>query len=408
VATGDRPALDLSGSANVTVVGFEITAGAAAVAGTPLARATGARRIRLRDDVLHDGPGPLVRLDEGARDVLIEGCLFHGAGEARGQVELAGVADVRLRGSILLADARRAPGAESFVSVGAGPDGPSRDVAIERDIFLRWARAGGRGFVAVGAAGAAGPTAEGVIVENNLMLGGTAAPMGAPLSVAGARAVTVRANTVVGALPATAFALADLGAPGAEAASDLRLHNNIWSDGSGAMAPLSVGPPGGTSHAVVLNNLLWNGGSPIPEGSGPLRAADDPAAVVGDPGLPDPRGAVAPFWDGAPALAGGHPTVDAAFRALTALARTAPGSPAIDRADPDHMPTLDLAGRPRGMPDIGALEHRPVSSSPTPVTPGPATATPGPVRRHLPAALRRAAPAGAAPAAIPHRQGAKP
>jgi hypothetical protein len=119
-----------------------------------------------------------------------------------------------------------------------------------------------------------------------------------------------------------------------------------------------------------LNNLYWNGGRPVPDGSGVLRLDADPAAVVADPLLPPAVAVVPPRWDPATAsFAGGYETFSAAFAALAAQARTGSRSPAIDQADAAHMPLIDLLGRPRGVPDIGALEHRPLPT-PTPAPPG--------------------------------------
>ena len=252
----------------------------------------------------------------------------------------------------------------------------SRDLVIDGNVFLGLTAGPVLRFSAIDAPDFPPTNTH---VDNNLFLavgGQRAAPV---LAIEAARDLQFRANTVVGPLGAEPFALS-LAAPlGGPANSNIGLYNNIFSDPTGAMGDLASGPVTSTLGLALGNNLYWNGGAPIPNfGDGPT-VADDPDAIVADPLLPATTGVIPPRWDPETGtFGGGHRTIREVFAALGELARTAPGSPAIDHADGEHMPLTDLFGRPRGSPDIGALEYRP----PGPPTPT-ATATPA-ARIHLP------------------------
>ena len=113
------------------------------------------------------------------------------------------------------------------------------------------------------------------------------------------------------------------------------------------------------------NNVYWNGGAAIPSDSGELvNYSDDAHAIVADPLLGDPSGAVVPRWNpGDGQFDDGSASIAAAFERLVLLYGTpAQGSPAIDAANPAYSPNEDILGNSRpagGPPDVGAVEFQP-------------------------------------------------
>jgi hypothetical protein len=384
VADGET-VLDVTGARNVTLAGFEVTRGGAGPAGAPLVRIGGAGsptlEIQLRDMVIHDGRSDdLVRVGPEARQVLVESSVLYNPGRGGSHLRVTGAEGLQVAGNIFFnafaADQPERTSAGSFLVLsraGAGA-AASRDVSVDRNIFLDWQGIAGGHFVTVGG-GAGFPAAEQVLIESNLFAGNSPQPMAAPLGLDGARSLTFRANTVAGDLPAAAYAVQLQRAAGAPANQDVRYFNNVWSDPTGTMADFSDGARSTVTGLQTQNNLYWNGGAPIPEDGEALSVRADAAAVIGDPLLPDQAGLVPPVWDRQSKLFGGrYRTQRAAFEALAETARTAGDSPAIDRAMGEQAPLIDLLGRPRGVPDIGALEQQPLTD---------ATPTPRPAGRRL-------------------------
>jgi hypothetical protein len=392
---GDRPAEDPARSALLYISGEE---------------------IRVTDCIFRDPTfGDQIEIGGGARAVSIQNSLIANPREGHDGIRISEASVLLIAGNIFFSSGG-SDGAESratdraFLHVGpaarAGEEGPGtgRDLRVERNIFVNASDNPGRAMIELGA-GPGEPTALEITIENNLFLGTEGSSVLAVLGLWGSRGLSLRANSLVGDFPSQAFLL-----HAAWDNRDLEIHNNILADPEGNMGPIAAW----TSEALPTfgNNLYWNAGQGISD-VGPVGPGLDPAAQLGDPRLPDPGKL------GLDAIPFGEEPLTESFTRLSLLAATGEGSAAIDRADGRHMPLLDLSGRPRGVPDIGALEHRAVAvatPSPLPTAP-PATATLRPTESafeatawiHLPLTFRGAGldgrrwPVLASPASIRYK-----
>ena len=147
---------------------------------------------------------------------------------------------------------------------------------------------------------------------------------------------------------------------------DLTFCNNIWCDPSGRMPRFSISDAktfAQGSKQVLLNNLYWNAGKPIPTETKDVLAPDrDAKKIVADPRLGNPGQAVTlPRWDPKKGtFLSGQKTIRGEFERLVKLyAVPAPGSPAAGAADPVNMPKDDILANPRGeKPDIGCFQRQ--------------------------------------------------
>jgi hypothetical protein len=229
---------------------------------------------------------------------------------------------------------------------------------VARNIFLNYEGASDAAFLRIGGWGS--PISD-ALVENNLMIGNSATPMAAPVILEDASEITLRANTVVGNLPSSAFALR-LGTDGNGPASEnIVAYNNIFSDPTATMGDLVVTHGNANlAGALFLHNLYWNGTGTVP-------LTNDTDAIEADPLIPNNQGGIVlPVWEHPTGMfASGSRTVREEFERL---ARThgviSSGSPARDAAAVDEMPSDDILGFARdSMPDLGALEF---GASPSP------------------------------------------
>lgn len=338
-------------------------------------------RITFRNNVLHDSfNNDILKINNGAEDVLVEGNMFYNQSGSDEHIDVNSVLDVVIQDNVFFNDFEGSGrvndnDTSGFIVVkdsNASDDAVlgSERITVRRNVFLHWQGSTGSNFVLTGEDGQPFFETHDVLVENNLMLGDADNTMRAPFGVKGCRDVTFRANTVVGDLPALAYAMR-LNREGSNLANEsVVLRNNIWSDPTGTMGQTAGGgsndfsdtPPADTASFTLDRNLYFNGGAAIPvDPSELVNWTDDHSPVVGDPQLPSLAGLVLPRWDPVAGLfADGSSTIREVHRRLAeTYGAPALGSAAIDMADPAHAPADDILGRPRslgGAPDLGCLE----------------------------------------------------
>ena len=337
--------------------------------------------IILRNNILHDSyDNDLLKINNAAHDVLVAGNLFYNQTGSDEHVDVNSVYNVTVQDNVFFNDfagsgRANANDTGSYIVVkdsNATDDNVlgSSDVVVRRNVFLNWQGSTGANFVLVGEDGQTFVEGRDILVENNLMLGNAANVMRAPFGVKSGENITFRHNTVVGDLPALAYAMRLNVENPAVTNQNVNFYNNVWSDPTATMGAedptrphdFSDTPPGETGAFVLANNLYWNGGAPIPHDPNELvNYTDDPTPRVANPLLPAQTNLVLPRWNpAAQQFAGGSHTIRQAFeRLVTLYAAAAPNSPLLDAARPDQSPATDILGNPRLTPDLGALEHTP-------------------------------------------------
>ena len=334
-------------------------------------------KIVFRNNIIHSSTNnDLLKVNNGAEDVLIEGNLFFNQSGSDEHIDINSVVGVTVQDNIFMNTAER-PDTSSFVVI-KDSNGDSdtvlgtRQVVVRRNVFLNWHGSSGQSFVRLGEDGTANFEAVDILVENNLMLGNSGDLMRTPFTVQGSRDVVFRNNTLSGDTPSRSFAGRLIASPANPRNRDLEFANNVYSDPTGSMGAeaftgvdLFDAPPDQTDSALLDNNLYFNGGGSIPVDNGQfLSFTDDVNALVGDPLLTDPAGLVAPEWDGVE-FADGSTTIREAFlRLVGSWAVPAHGSPLIDAADPASSAAEDILGQVRGVaPDLGAFETNPAGDT---------------------------------------------
>jgi len=192
-----------------------------------------AESITFRDNIFHDThDSDLLHLGGGARDLLVEGNVFYNQAGRDGQhIDVNSAVDVVIRDNIFFNDGVR-PDTNSFIVVKDSEgreDGilGARNVTIRGNVFLNW-KGGERAFVMVGEDGVAYYEAIGVTIADNLMLATSPARLFAPIAVRGSRDVTVRDNTVAGALPCRYSGVAAYRVKDNRANANLDISGNTW------------------------------------------------------------------------------------------------------------------------------------------------------------------------------------
>ncbi len=328
-------------------------------------------RLIFRNNILHDSfNNDILKINNGATDVTVERNIFYNQTGSDEHIDINSVADVIVQDNIFFNDFAASGRANSnntgsYIVIkdsNAGSDaflGAER-ITVRRNVFLNWEGSTGSNFVLVGEDGQSFFEARDVLVENNLMLGNSMNRIRAPFGVKGARDVTFRHNTIVGDLPANAYAMRFNREGQNLPHENLAIYNNIWSDPTTTMADLTDTPIGDTLSFILDNNLYWNGGDPIPtDGNDLVNVTDDAGAIVGDPLLPSLVGLVTPVWDPvSETFDGGTTSTCAAFANLVStFGHPGATGAAIDTARADQSPNHDILGTPRVTPDIGAVER---------------------------------------------------
>ena len=345
-------------------------------------------RIEIRNNIFHDSyNNDLLKINNGAHDVLVEGNLFYNQQGSDEHIDVNSVVDVTIQDNVFFNDfagsGRTNSNDTSGYIVVKDSDGASNDilgsdrVTIRRNVFLNWEGSTGSNFILFGEDGQSFYEASNGLVENNLLIGNSSNVMRSAFGVKGCRDIAFRNNTVVGDLPSLAYAMR-LNVEGANMPNlNIAFHNNIWSDPTGTMGAedptrpndFSDTPPGETTSFTLDNNLYWNGPTEVPENGVELvNYTEDAGRVVGDPLLPSQAGIVLPRWNpGAGEFAEGSATIRQAFeRLVNRYGVPGEGGAALNAADPDNAPDEDILGRPRpggALPDIGAVEAQAGASS---------------------------------------------
>ncbi len=361
--------------------------------------------VIFRNNIFYDSyNNDLLKIRDGSRFVTVENNIFYNQGESDQHIDVNGVTDVVIQDNIFFNDFAGSgrtdeSNTKHFIVVkdsndsSDGLEGAER-ITIQRNIFLNW-EGDAETFVQIGNDGKPYHEAEMVWVVNNLMIGNSDNLANAAFGVRGAKDVTFANNTIVGDLPAKAYAFWINITGDNPLNQNIAFYNNIWADPTGTMGAadsgdenkFSTGDAAVTINLVLHNNLYWNGGAAIPSGE-PASPTDDDQRLIADPELnTDQSGVVLPRWQGT-AFLSGNTTIRQEFERLVDLYGRLPStSPAIGQADRTFAPADDILGNYRGgVAEMGAFEYDTVTLD---------------ERQYLPLIFRAAASAGTSQATLP-------
>jgi len=373
------PVMQLFGARHMVFEGFRLTHSGPGASGLVVqvqmdgGSGLWAEEITFRDNVFHDSwNNDLLKINNGARNVRVEGNVFYNQTGSDEHIDINGVTDVVVSDNVFFNDfagSGRPNNNDTSSSIvikdsGALLAGCAR-IAVRRNVFLNWEGSAGANFVLLGEDGQPFHEAHEVVVENNLMIGNSAHEMRASFGVKGGRDVIFRANTVTGNLPSCAYAMR-LNQEGSNPQNqDVRFWGNVWSDATGTMGAgcgggndFSDGAVTETIGAQLDRNLYWNGAQAIPPGDVLSPLVDDVRRIVADPGLnANQASVVLPRWTGTGFPSGSTTIRQELERLVAAYGVPAAPGPVVDQGDRARMPADDIRGRPRpAAPDLGAYE----------------------------------------------------
>ncbi len=330
----------------------------------------GVSRIVLTNNILHDSyNNDILKINNGARDVLVERNVFYNQQGSDEHIDVNSVADVAIHDNIFFNDfeasGRSNEGETSSFIVIKDSNGDddafegAQNISVRRNVFANYQGNAGTNFILVGEDGNPYYEATDVLIENNLLIGNSENQVRAPFGVKGGSDVLFRHNTIVGDMPGVAFAFRFNQEGDNLPNQNIAMYNNIWSDPTGTMGNFSTTPMGETASFSLRNNVYWNNGQAIPSSDSELiNVSDDDAAILGDPGI-SAGTSVMPTWDeAADRFRDGSGDICLAFERLVEEYGTpSPGGAADGVADAEHVPELDILGRPRAaQATAGAVE----------------------------------------------------
>ncbi|CAG0927108.1 hypothetical protein TFLX_00356 [Thermoflexales bacterium] len=376
--TADKVITTYDGCSGITLEGFDIAHGGEGAVALVVHIDGGGEQnfvhhLTLYNNIIHDSyNNDILKINNGAHDITVRGNMFYNQSGSDEHMDVNSVVDVIIEDNVFFND---------FAGSGRTNDNDtsayvvikdsnsdddwvlgSKNITVRRNVFLNWQGSTGYGFVQVGEDATANFEADGVLVENNLMLGNSANTLRSPIGIMGSRAVTFRNNTVVGNFPSLAFALRLYRINPNQPNQDIFYYNNVWSDPTGTLEDFSDSPSGQTTSFAIERNLYWNNGAAIPQDSNELvNYTNDAQRLIANPLLGSQTGLIVPRWNpGTNHFADGSTSIRAAFEKLVALYGTpASTSPIVNAADPTHAPGDDILGHARTTPDLGAVEFVP-------------------------------------------------
>jgi hypothetical protein len=371
-------ALKVLSASGLVVEGFDISHDAAASQVSPVAQADcfgGNGRITFKNNIFHDSRrNDLLKINNGCTQLTVQGNIFYNQSGRDEHIDVNGVNGVVVEDNVFFNDFAR-DDTSAFIVIKDSSDvfHGARNVTVRRNVLLNWV---GRssfsdpsGFIRIGEDGHPYFEADGVTLENNLILGNSADVFRSPLIIEGSQNITFRNNTISGVFPpsganpagfAMYFQTIGLNVP----SQNVNFFNNVYVNQSGSMGRFSDSRSDKVTAAFAISdNLYWNGGGAIPSDpvNDRINYTNDPAPVFGNPVLALPSGIALPRWNpGNSSFNDGSTTIEQTRqRLIDAYARPGAGSAVVDQADPNPARAAadDIRGVARGpAPDIGAYE----------------------------------------------------
>jgi hypothetical protein len=376
--TADKVITTYDGCRGVTLEGFDIAHGGPGAAALVVHVDGGGvpnyvHHLTLQNNILHDSTNnDILKINNGAHDITVRGNMFYNQTGSDEHIDVNSVVNVIVEDNVFFNDFAGSgrinnndTSAYVVIKDSNGADDwvlGSKNITVRRNVFLNWQGSTGQGFIQIGEDATANFEADGVLVENNLMLGNSSNTMRSPIGIMGSREVTFRHNTVVGNFPSLAFALRLYRISPNQLNQNIFYYNNVWSDPTGTMEDFSDSPPGDTASFAIDRNLYWNNGAAIPNDPNELiNYTNDVHRLIANPQLGSQAGLIVPRWNpGTNLFADGSNSIRAAFETLVKLYGTPPStSPIVNAADPAHAPVDDILGTLRSLPDLGAVEFIP-------------------------------------------------